>query len=295
MKNVLIVGSKKHGTKNDPAVIASTVKSSHTDAYLVYWEDIEFDIKTGKVTVFFNTKNLDELTIDLVIAVGWYKNGNNSIYRDVAYAFAKYLEHRDIRFWNTEMGTQRSVTKLSCMVELALQELPVPSTKFSLSQNHLKNQQLPFIAKAPAASRGNANYFVQDEAGRAEILKSNDRFLVQSFLPNDHDIRIICFGGQPVLALKRSRRDSSTHLNNISQGGSAQWMPLEELNSKILTMCEKICNSMNRELAGIDLIPDASSPLGYSCLEVNAIPQLTTGSDVDVKMEMLRKIIKEKI
>jgi D-alanine-D-alanine ligase-like ATP-grasp enzyme len=41
---------------------------------------------------------------------------------------------------------------------------------------------------------------------------------------------------------------------------------------------------MNRELAGIDFIPDATAHFGYACLEVNAIPQLTSGYDVAVKM-----------
>ena len=41
---------------------------------------------------------------------------------------------------------------------------------------------------------------------------------------------------------------------------------------------------MQREMAGIDLIPDSSAPGGYACLEVNAIPQLTSGYGVDVKM-----------
>ena len=40
-------------------------------------------------------------------------------------------------------------------------------------------------------------------------------------------------------------------------------------------------------MAGIDLIPDNISEYGYSCLEVNTIPQLTSGFDPDTKMESL--------
>ena len=61
----------------------------------------------------------------------------------------------------------------------------------------------------------------------------------------------------------------------------------------MLTESEKICIIMNRQLAGIDFIPDSSSPYGYSCLEVNAIPQLTSGYDVTTKMKKLSESIEE--
>jgi len=44
-------------------------------------------------------------------------------------------------------------------------------------------------------------------------------------------------------------------------------------------------------MAGIDFIPDAESPYGYSCLEVNALPQLTSGTDVDKKMSTLYNVV----
>ncbi len=55
----------------------------------------------------------------------------------------------------------------------------------------------------------------------------------------------------------------------------------------LLTEAERICTIMNREMAGIDFIPDTTSKIGYSCLEVNAIPQLTSGFDFERKMSAL--------
>ncbi len=295
MKNILVIGSKDVGSKNDPAVIAQAIQTDKSAVQLAYWEEMLFDIQTGYVSISCGDTNLDTLSIDLVLAFGWYKNGDKSIYRDIAYSFAKYLEHRRIPVWNSEIGTQRSMTKLSCMVELALQNIPVPHTTFSLSKRHLESASLPCIAKAPAASRGSFNYLVQDETMRQKILEAKQNLLVQDFLPNDHDLRVICFGGEPKLVMKRSRQSSETHLNNTSQGGIATWLSLDSLSTEILTMCRKICNNMHRELAGIDLIPDRNSPVEYSCLEVNAIPQLTSGTDATSKMDMLRKTLEEMI
>lgn len=295
MKHVVIIGSKEYGAKNSPTAMADVLSDSAVKTDVFYWEDIMFDIRAGDVRVRFDGKLFSSLSPQLVIALGWYKNGKNSIYRDVAYAMAEYLSHNKILFWNSEMLSQRSVSKLSCMVQLAVSDIPVPHTKFALDDTALVDAALPFVAKSPAASRGASNYLVETKERRGEIIALGERLLVQPFLPNDHDIRVICFGGKPALALKRSRQGSDTHLNNTSQGGKAEWIRMSDLDPQLLTISEKICDIMKRELAGIDFIPDSSSPFGYSCLEVNAIPQLTSGSDVDIKMEMFKKITKEMI
>lgn len=292
MKNILLIGAKESGLKNNISIIEKYLTKHETSLRVtkVFWEDLIFDIKTNDVEVFVNDKAISEISPQLVIATGWYKNGNQRIYRDVAYALALFLNSRSIDYWNSEMGAQRSTSKLSCMVQLALEGISVPATNYSLTESSvIQVATLPFIAKSPTASRGRDNYLVQDEADRQQIKKSDDGYIIQQFLPNDHDLRVICFGGIPTLILKRSRKLSAeTHLNNTSQGGDSIWLEPSTVSKELLTISRKICNIMKRELAGIDFIPDQSSPFGYSCLEVNAIPQLTSGVDVEKKMNALK-------
>ncbi len=294
MKNVLVIGSRFSGTKNDPSVIAQSIASDIVVPRLVYWEDLVFDISTNNVSVTVEGADLFSTPIDLVIAVGWYKSGARSLYRDVAYSFALVLADKGITYWNTEMGNQRSTSKLSTMVHLALNDISVPRTLFSLSSHLLEGMlSFPFIAKAVAASRGNLNFLIKDASETARFVDEKVYFILQPFLLNDHDLRVICFGGKPNLVLKRSRGESSnTHLNNTSQGGNAEWIPLSLIDSRLLTFCEKISTISGREMAGIDLIPDESAPYGYSCLEINAVPQLTSGTDTDKKMTAFREALR---
>jgi glutathione synthase/RimK-type ligase-like ATP-grasp enzyme len=294
MKRVLVIGSMNSGGKNDPSVILEHLKKSGLDASLCYWEDLVFDIATGNVTVSANGKDIaTDIRPDLVVAVGWYKSGTYAYYRDIAFATALYLDKAGISFWNSEMKKQRSSTKLSCMIELALEGIPVPRTLFSL-RSELALPEAPFIVKAVAASRGKSNYLAQTEEEARELLATSTPYIVQPFLPNDHDLRIICFDGKAALVLRRSRaKDSDSHMNNTSQGGGAQWLDVNELPQELLTLASKICIILGREMGGIDLIPDASSPYGYSCLEVNAIPQLTSGFDTDKKLDVLVRSIYE--
>lgn len=292
---ILVVGSKDNEGKNDPKVISSKLQITH-DVVTAFWEDLVFDIETSKVSVAVNGKDILG-GVDLVLSFGWYKNGNKSVYRDVAYSFALVLQQKGIKFWNSEMLQQRSTSKLSCMVQLALEGIAIPSTRFSLSlENIVHDIKLPCVMKAVAASRGRDNFLLSSQNDVVELSKNEGTYLFQEFLPNDHDLRVICFNGKPELILRRSRVASAeTHLNNTSQGGVAEWTDRDSLNPLVLTEVEKICTITGREMAGVDLIPSDSSKTGYACLEVNAIPQLTSGYDVDKKMfALVESLTKEK-
>lgn len=295
MKKVLIIGSRQAGTKNDPNAIASGLCSDDVTTKLVYWEDIIITVKGGSVQILVDGSDIIADTPDLVIAVGWYKNGRKAIYRDLALSVSLVLKHAGIPFWNREIALQRSSTKLSTMVQLALEGIPVPDSYFSLDVQKVASMlERPFIAKAVSASRGNLNFLVENDEIMTQVTDADADFLIQPFLPNDHDLRVICFDGKPRLILRRARQEGvSTHLNNTSQGGDARWLELSEVAPELLTLSEKICTIMGREMAGIDLIPDATSVLGYSCLEVNAVPQLTSGTDSDKKLAAFAQAIRE--
>lgn len=294
MKQIVVVGSRKSGSKNNPLSIAQAFEaSSSVSARVIYWEDIVFHIATNKVDVLVDGVSLFDDAFDAVLALGWYKNGSKSYYRDVAYALALVLKSRSIAFWNAEMGQQRSTTKLSAMVLLALEGISVPNTTFSITFNvSTAERPYPFIAKAIATSRGKSNFLVVDDDTLERARATDAPMLIQDYLENTHDLRVICFAGEPTLILRRSRGENSeTHLNNTSQGGSAEWLDIATADPELLTNSRKISKIMYREMAGIDFIPDAASPIGYSCLEVNAIPQLTSGTDVDVKLTAFIKTI----
>lgn len=292
MKNIVIIGARKTQAKNDPIVLAQALSGEH-DVKVVYWEDLAFSIQTNNVVVTSSGEPIFDKA-NLVIAVGWYRNGKQSIYRDVALSLALYLKSKSIEFWNSEMLEQRSGSKLSCMVKLALSGVPVPTTYFCLTlKKVIRSSGLPCVVKAVSASRGQDNYLLKTEDDLVQYSSLKGAYLVQDFMPNDHDLRVICFAGKPKLVLRRSRTDMSTHLNNTSQGGSAEWQKVESMQPELLTESEKICIIMSRELAGIDFVPDNTSPHGYACLEVNAIPQLTSGYDVARKMAEFANSVKD--
>lgn len=293
MKKIILLGSKNSGGKNDVRDMHQSLArhSKEADITVVFFEDLLMSV-TSEAQSFIDTASGKDMSeADLVVAVNWYKGGPTSLYRDVGFALALYLKSKGVEFWNSEMLKQRSISKVSAMMQLSLLGLPVPTTLFSLSADALfaAVNFTPFIFKSAIASRGADNFLcdsVADAKEQATVNQSN-HFMVQEYIPNKSDLRVVCFGGEPKLAIERSRRNDDSHLNNVSQGADAKLKEISELSLQMIEECKKICYNMGREMAGIDVLPEKDKPEHYVYLEVNAIPQLTSGAFVDEKMAAL--------
>jgi glutathione synthase/RimK-type ligase-like ATP-grasp enzyme len=117
--------------------------------------------------------------------------------------------------------------------------------------------------------------------------------MLQEFISNDFDVRVVCFDGRPQLVIKRQRTSDGTHLNNTSQGAEATLLELSGLPESVLAEVPKICDAFGRQMAGVDYIVANDGTSRYICLEVNAVPQLTSGSFTQEKRLRLGDAIKE--
>jgi glutathione synthase/RimK-type ligase-like ATP-grasp enzyme len=284
MKQIVFLGSHDADGKNDVATLAQSLvsKLEDTTVRVCYWEDLLFTIADEGRSVVDSPSGFDMAAADLVIAMNWYRTGSKSFYRDMAFTLALYLEQAGVSFWNSEMLYQRSTTKLSALMQLSLQGMPVPRTVFSLAHASLIEADIPYprIVKTIVGSRGAQNYLANDGEELVGILErdKDTPFMIEEFIPNDHDLRIVCYAGKPSLVIKRSRMGSATHLNNTSQGADATLMPLNEVAPAVLRAARAACRILGREMAGVDILLANDGSKRMVCLEVNAIPQLTSGS-----------------
>jgi glutathione synthase/RimK-type ligase-like ATP-grasp enzyme len=300
MKNVAILGAKDYGEKNNAVDLAKSFSesSSAINFQAIYWEDLLFDISKDSQSVVDTVSGQDLSSFDLVFALNWYRNDKDNLYREAALTLALYLSNKNVKFWNEEILKQRSSSKLSAMMQLALLNLDIPKTKFSISKEILKSGNdlgFPLILKAAQASRGRDNYLVKDlDELSAHLDKpaESNKYIVQEYIKNDADLRVICANMEPRLVLKRSRVSEESHLNNTSKGADAELIELNTLNADIIQACRIICREMGRNIAGIDLMFAKDSDR-YVFLEVNSIPQLSSGVFLDEKANSLALAIEQ--
>ena len=87
------------------------------------------------------------------------------------------------------------------------------------------------------------------------------KFVLQEFIPNEGDLRILVFGDKPVMAINRKANNSS-HLNNTSQGGLAEVLSLESVSQDILEISKKAAKIIKLQVAGVDVMIDSRSWCG---------------------------------
>lgn len=302
-EKIFCIGSKEAGDKNDVRLLTQSLKAHGLTAEIefYYWEDLVFRIgkSTDKLKVSDAVTGQDMAEAQLVLALNWYRSGASSFYRDMALTLALYLQETGTAFWNGEMIAQRSTTKLSALAQLAQHGIPVPKTVFSLNHQVLMSEEtgitFPMVVKTIAGSRGTKNHLVRDKDELRELLTNdaNIPYMLEEYVPNDYDLRVICYGGEPALVIKRSRTSDKTHLNNTSQGATANLLPLTEIDGAILQACREACRLLEREMGGVDVIIANDGSKRMVCLEVNAIPQLTSGSYTSEKAACLVSVINE--
>lgn len=275
--------------------MAAALKDSKVQYDACYLEDLLFSFD-GSALRITEPNGLEIDKYDGIFLLGWFKL---KIYEDIAVAIARYAAHKGIPILNSEAAKTRSYSKLSQCVTAALGDVSVTPFVFSMDAQRLiqgveqSNLEYPLIVKAVLASRGDDNHLVQNAQELQDaVAKSPDlAFIAQTFIPNDGDYRLLVMGDRVRLVLHRQSQTDS-HLNNTSQGGKAKLVDIAELPQAMLDEAVYMSKALNRELTGVDIIVHNQTGKHYF-LELNNMPQLSTGSLVDEKMKQVDLFLTE--
>jgi glutathione synthase/RimK-type ligase-like ATP-grasp enzyme len=223
-------------------------------------------------------------------------------YSEHAATVAAYLDVQSVPYVCTELRGHIALTKVTQFTRLSLAGIPIAKTVFLHPTAYadqfdllVEKLGLPFIFKSTDGSGGDENYLIKgkDELHAALTKHSGLHFVAQSFIANDSDLRILIVGGEIQLVIRRTRAGDS-HLNNTSQGGSAELVPVEQLSTEHQTIALAAAKIMNREIAGVDLMFESNSGEPY-VLEVNASPQIATGAFEKEKLEVYCNYFKKMV
>lgn len=176
---------------------------------------------------------------------------------------------------------------------------PVPSfyAKSETLREVISTDKLPFsypvIIKDNNGNKGKSNFLVHTAQEATAIIDDNQDvdFVVQQFIPNVGDYRVLALGGKPKMAILRQSNEGS-HLNNTSRGASAELFPLEKFSPQVLADISRAAKLSEVQVAGVDLIFDKYTNKHY-ILEVNSSPQLATGALPEQKMALYAEYLKD--
>lgn len=266
---------------------AKNIEGVAVDTCLI--DDLIISVGDGNFYIF-DTKNQHDLTnYDAFFLRGdGFRNCMDAIG-----AINEYAHNNKITIINDYSDVRDSSKLLQAVhfhqIGVAVARTLLVTSAVLIGGPHL-NWSFPCIMKAAHGSHGNDNYVVHsmDEVRLFSERQPDKRFVLQRFIPNNGDYRILIIGDE-VLVIGRSAVGGS-HLNNTSQGGEATMVDINQIPQKVLEDSRRIMEHFKMTIAGVDVLQDKNTNEFYF-LEVNAQPQLMSGVFVDQKEHLLGKLI----
>lgn len=292
---ILVLGNAKQQTNKEVR-----------DYYQKYVDFFEKSAKRESVDTLVETSLFDDLIIkvgDGIFSIYDAKNKRElSEYKalfirgdalrnrmDVVCSVNEYAQINNIPIINSYSNVRDS-SKLLQAVNFQKLGVPVALTMYIteavLIQSENLNWPFPCVMKAVHGSHGNDNYVVHGWEDVKSHIDSQPtiRFVLQRFVPNDCDYRILVVGDE-VLVIRRSAT-GGTHLNNTSKGGVAELVDIQEIPKEVMENVKKVMDSYGMAIAGVDVFADKNSK-EFFFLEVNSQPQLMTGAYIEKKEELV--------
>lgn len=281
MKKVLLLFSQTSADtqKAYPEHLAKLLSEPRDDLTVEwsFFEDLAYYFTEETCEIIDTRHSVDISEYDSIYLRHWSDKPAHAM------AVTRYCKQKQIPFVDSEAFRVGSYNKLTQYINLHEASVPFPRTLIATGEHLKENYEsrgfvFPLILKSVAGTRGADNYLVKDAVHMADILEKNPDllFVLQDFIPNDGDYRVVVLGDEVKLVIER-KASGESHLNNTSQGGQARIIPTEDLPQDVRDASIRAAQFMGREIAGVDMVLSQADGR-YYCFEVNRTPQVEHAS-----------------
>jgi len=203
-----------------------------------------------------------------------------------------------------EKGKPSQACKAWQMKILHKEGIPVPKTIYgslwflyeTMRTSNDCFPSFPIILKGSGGDRGTSVYIAKNLEEMEKLVtdlrksetESGKRYMIQEFIENDGDFRVLVLGEKVLGVMRRYRTRKDEFRNNFSAGGEVEVADLPESVKKMALKAAKICGLA---VAGVDVMPKGND---YVILEVNKGPQFKgfmRATGIDVPAEIVKYLI----
>jgi RimK family alpha-L-glutamate ligase len=219
-------------------------------------------------------------------------------YKNASYIFSKYLEIKKIPFIDHYHASTRERNKLIQMFLLAINGISIPKTYYTPVYDAKKIRsaarflRFPIVVKLTNKERGEGVFLAKDIRGLTQILEKNkeQEIILQEFLDNDFDYRIVVLGHKTQLGETRTRTCKNEFRNNACKGGVEKFFPATEVPDDLKKISEQSSRIMNIQVCGVDVIRSRKEKLYV--IEVNFSPGFTLDEKISDEVNQLADYLK---
>ena len=224
---------------------------------------------------------------------------------EIANLVVNYLNKNDVKYFSYGTPSDRG-NKVADMYNLFSAGLPyIPSFVTSnpdLALSYTKDWNYPIVVKELNSSQGDGVYKAENKKELVGYFNTEDKSthagnteemrMIQQFIDNDGDYRVLLFNFQPIAIAKRWSKDKQKEFrNNLSKGGEGE---TSDLPQSVLQIAINAAQVLDKRMAGVDLIQSSETGEWY-IMEVNSSPQyhyFAEISNLDFPNMMLDYVVK---
>lgn len=265
------------------------------------YDNLLFSFEKSRSRIVLRSTGEDIADFDIV-------HLKTSVERDVTATVARYMEQKGrkvidgvaIRHFpaSSKLYQYNLLSHAGILVPKSIFLMPTALAEEGTFELLVEKLGVPFVLKDIHTSRGRNNEVIRDKQAYEKMVKGaleEPVYLVaQSFVPNNGDYRFLVMGQRIVLAIWRRRSDTTTHLNNTSQGGFAELHDFSEIPSKVQLDSLRSLKAVDRDIAGVDMVRDTETGKWY-CFEVNDGPQIASGAFMEEKQKAYAAFIEREL
>ncbi|MBU3957353.1 ATP-grasp domain-containing protein [Patescibacteria group bacterium] len=264
----------------------AAAKKKGVDLVPIQYNDLVLRQKGANFDIFYQERPLSEFDLFFFRAVGEATEWANLL---LLYAQKKKIAVVDD--YLAAFGPKRRLKSISG-VFLAKNGISYPRTSFAANKEVLLAEaekfKYPFVLKiSKGGRRGAGTLLIKDKEVLARAIKGRIEktgFLLQEYIPNDGDYRLMVIGYQVLGGFKRQKKEERLVLSR-SLGPSEA---LKTIPQAVKEEAEKACQALKVEIASVDMVIDKRNGKPV-IIEVNEAPQFDvfekrTGIDVAEKI-----------
>jgi len=277
IKKILILRSTSQTEKDELLPLLTDYAEGEVEYSQYLMKDMIVKFVNNNLTISLLDRNI--LDFDLV----YFKSSKKS--RSLAAVAATFLKYKKRKFLDPYLASLKNGDKGLQLVTFACNKIPTPQSMYIVSPK--KNLELlisnlkdlpnfPLIFKDASSHRGKNNYLVKDLEELCSIvnaIKEDTPYILQEYIPNSFDYRLLILGNKVKVAEKRIRKDEDSHMNNVSQGSTEEFidpLSVKDLNKIAINTAK----AFDMHTPGVDIIVATDSKKPY-VIEINASSAFT--------------------
>lgn len=290
---LLILKDKKisvAGAEKTVKILKKKLVAKKVPTKIASFEEIELFIEKNNVQAVIAKKSLEKYNMLFFRRVGENRN--------LAFILSSIAKKRGTLYLDKVYEKTNEASKLKQTAILALNGISVPKTFFSsvYTENSVRSAEkfigFPMVIKISKSKKGLGVFLANNKKEVLEIIQkeSTEEIIIQEFIPNNFDYRILVLGNSIGCIIKRERPDKKNEFrNNVYLGATETFLKLNTLDKKIKNEAIRAAKIANIQIAGVDMIVGANNQTYV--FEVNRSPAFTFDEKISNELNALAEYL----